>query len=172
MNSYIIPRETKVVYNYFSPSIWTGKIDGYSILDKNTDEWSMAEPLEVFIKENFGIEDMSTALYRYLHGNGYSQRIGPETTLLLLNTPEFKKAHNLIVRGKIKPSGTFAVDMTEVVFHIGRTPVKYTVNPKDETITYTLYEGDGFWDTDFINERYNDSPSSSPDGPGPNLERL
>lgn len=70
--------------------------------------------------------------------------------------------------------------MTDIVFHIGRTPITYKTDIKNNTITYTLYKGDGFWDVDFIDEKYGpNTPAGKafpeffkPDGPGPNLERL
>jgi hypothetical protein len=62
--------------------------------------------------------------------------------------------------------------MTKRVFHIGRTNVSYNVAPN--SVTYKLYDGDGFWDPDFIDEKFlgPNSPYFRPDGPGPNLERF
>lgn len=45
---------------------------------------------------------------------------------------------------------------------------------KEKNITYQLYINDGFWDPDFIDERFLSPHSSNfkPDGMGPNLERF
>ncbi|NQZ76835.1 MAG: hypothetical protein HRT61_12160 [Ekhidna sp.] len=127
-----------------------------------------------------GIDNTFDAVTQYLFGDGSPQAIGPNTTRSLMNTETFRDAHNDILRGKRGLSGRFGVDMTDIVFHIGRTPVSYTTDLKNQTITYTLYEGDGFWDVDFIDERYGpNTPAGKafpdffrPDGPGPNLERF
>ncbi|UII27584.1 hypothetical protein LVD15_03925 [Fulvivirga maritima] len=122
------------------------------------------------------IDNSTDATMQYLNGNGSPQKIGPETTKSLMNTTTFTKIHNAVVIGFKDPSGRFNVDMTNIVFHIGRTPVSYEADLDNGTITYTLYEGDGFWDPDFIDEKVLGgklgTPEFQPDGPGPNLERL
>ncbi|OYX10064.1 MAG: hypothetical protein B7Z16_18460, partial [Algoriphagus sp. 32-45-6] len=126
------------------------------------------------------IDSTVDALKQYLFGDGTPQKIGSKTTNSLINTQAFKNAHNDIVKGKKSLTGSFSVDMTDVVFHIGRTPVRYTTDIKNQTVKYILYEGDGFWDVDFIDEKYGPGTSIGninpnifkPDGPGPNLERL
>ncbi|MEM0939839.1 MAG: hypothetical protein AAGI25_08620 [Bacteroidota bacterium] len=123
-----------------------------------------------------GIDSNYDAVYQYLFGDGSSQAIGPNTTRALMNTETFRDAHNSILRGERSLSGRFGVDMTDIVFYIGRTRVGYNTDVKNQTITYTLYKGDGFWDPDFIDERVLGEglgiPMFQPDGMGPNLERL
>ena len=134
---------------------------------------------------NGGIENTFAAVVHYLIGDGSPQAIGAKTTRLLMNTQTFRNAHNDILRGNRGLSGRFRVDMTDLVFHIGRTPVSYKANIKNQTITYTFYQGDGFWDPDFMDERYGnnsvfdlppeiffDTSKFTTDGMGPNLERL
>jgi hypothetical protein len=111
-----------------------------------------------------------------LFGDGSPQAIGPNTTKALLNTKTFRGVHNDILRGKRNLTGEFRVDMTDIVFHIGRTTVGWNADPSNQTITYSLYLRDGFWDPDFIDERVLGEglgiPMFQPDGMGPNLERL
>ena len=58
---------------------------------------------------------------------------------------------------------------------VGRT-VRVFANPNTRIVTYTLFENDGFWDPDFIdekvNKRFSIGPAWAPDGKGPNLERF
>ncbi|GEM_PF-5365146 len=120
------------------------------------------------------IDNSWQATGHYLFGDGSAANIGPKTTNSLLNSPEFLKAHKGIISGQSNTSGTFNVNMTKRVFHVGRTNVSYTIDPSGKSVTYKLYDGDGFWDPDFIDEKFlgPHSPYFKPDGPGPNLERF
>jgi hypothetical protein len=120
------------------------------------------------------IDNSAQAIVHYLFGGGSPARIGPNTTNSLLNSPTFLNAHRGIINGQSNPSGKFSIDMTKRVFHIGRTNVSYSIDPGGKSVTYKLYDGDGFWDPDFIDEKYlgPNSPYFRPDGPGPNLERF
>ena len=73
-------------------------------------------------------------------------------------------------------SGSFPVNMTDREFHVGRTSVSYSVNSNNNTVTYQLFINNGFWDTDFNDERYAHYFSTSsdfiPDGKWPNFERF
>ncbi len=120
------------------------------------------------------VDNSWQAIKHYLFGDGSPARIGSNTTNSLLNSPQFLKAHRGIINGQSNQSGKFPVDLTKRVFHIGRTNVSYSIAPEGNSVTYKLYDGDGFWDPDFIDEKYlgPSSPYFRPDGPGPNLERL
>jgi hypothetical protein len=126
-----------------------------------------------FKKKEVVIDNSTEATKHYFTGGGAPARIGPNTTRSLLESPEFKKAHEGIKSGQSNNTGKFSVNMTDRVFHIGRTNVSYSISSDKKSVTYTLYDGDGFWDPDFIDEKFFDgNPNFKPDGPGPNLERM
>jgi RHS repeat-associated protein len=153
-----------------------GAMQGMSIGANNFDgKGTLEDPQripEVTITSHRIIDSSWQAAMHYLHGKGSPVYIGRKTTMFLLNTPEFRNAQMGITLGHYKATGSFRVDMTHEVFHIGRTPVSYTVDPNGEYVTYKLYDGDGFWDPDFIDEKFSTAPWNIPDGPGPNLERF
>ncbi|NQD72696.1 hypothetical protein HP439_18390, partial [Sphingobacterium shayense] len=68
------------------------------------------------------------------------------------------------------------INVTEFEFHVGRTTISIIGDPFTQTATYTIFEGDGFWDPDVVDEKINEkifiSPTMIPDGKGPNLERF
>jgi hypothetical protein len=144
-----------------------------------------SEALTSVFSEDVGLSDMAAnggvtvdnswqATGHYLFGDGSAAHIGPKTTNSLLNSPEFLNAHKGIISGQSNANGTFNVNMTKRVFHIGRTNVNYNIDPSGKSVTYKLYGGDGFWDPDFIDEKFlgPNSPYFKPDGPGSNLERF
>ncbi len=124
------------------------------------------------------VDDNWQAWGHYFNGGGSTVDIGPNTTQMLIDHPEFQRRHGRITGGLTTAlSGSFSVDMTGTMFHIGRTNINYNVQVNGDqcTVTYTLFVNDGFWDVDFVDEntlgrlgigRY------QPDGMGPNLERL
>ena len=120
------------------------------------------------------IDNNWQATRHYLFGDGSAAHIGPKTTTSLLNSPEFLSTHKGIISGQTKSSGMFNINMTKRVFHIGRTNVGYSIAPGGKSVTYQLYINDGFWDPDFIDEKFlgPNSPYFKPDGMGPNLERF
>jgi len=122
------------------------------------------------------IDNSWQATIHYLFGDGSPVKIGPKTTQSLLQSPEFQKYNKAIMDHTKNGNGSFSVNMTDRVFHIGRTSVSYSINPNDNTVTYNLFTNDGFWDPDFIDERYahyfSTSNAFTPDGKGPNLERF
>ncbi|MDW3210924.1 MAG: RHS repeat-associated core domain-containing protein [Reichenbachiella sp.] len=124
------------------------------------------------VQTNKGVDNSWDATMQYLTGDGSPQEIGPKTSRSLMNSSRFRNFHNDIVLGRESTSGQFNVNMTDRVFHIGRTNVKYSSNPDNNSITYKLFVNDGFWDPDFIDERYLGGPVNTPDGMGPNLERF
>lgn len=84
-----------------------------------------------------------------------------------------------IISGKTTSlTGSFSVNLTGSVFHVGRTNVDYSIGYTNGncTVTYDMFVRDGFWDPDFIDEyfmgRLLGEPLFQPDGPGPNLERF
>jgi hypothetical protein len=91
-----------------------------------------------------------------------------------MNTDKFKIMHYKIVTGNIQTTkGSYSVNMSNSVFHVGRTNVDYSIN--NHSVTYNLFTRDGFWDPDFIDELTLGKlgvPFCQPDGPGPNLERF
>ena len=125
------------------------------------------------------IDNTENALQHYLFGDGSPVNIGNNTLNALKNSSEFKANLQSFITGKNeKYEGCFSIDMTKTVFHIGRTTVNYrleNINGQSK-LTYNAFVNDGFWDPDFIDERYGKyfaNPNSFvPDGMGPNLERF
>jgi len=122
------------------------------------------------------VDNTKQALSHYLFGDGSPVKIGKETEKALLNSIEFKQNHNKIITGLVTSlEGRINIDLTQEVFHIGRTNADYSINCSSDNciVTYRLFNGDGFWDPDFIDEKYmRDSPYFRPDQLGPNLERF
>ena len=120
------------------------------------------------------IDNTAQALSHYLFGDGSPARIGPKTVSAILNHPDFALGHNQVMNNKLKKN-SFSVDMTWSVFHVGDTRVSYSIDEMNRNITYTLFDGDGFWDADFIDEntlgKWGQQYFQS-DGMGPNLERF
>ena len=170
--------EAKVVQCWFSVDPLAEKyapISPYAYVANNPLIYIDPDGRDIWEVNTRGRVDNSwQATKHYLFGDGSPARIGPNTTNSLLNSPQFLKAHRGIINGQSSQSGKFTVDMTKRVFHIGRTNVSYSIAPGGHSVTYKLYDGDGFWDPDFIDEKYlgPSSPYFRPDGPGPNLERL
>jgi len=124
------------------------------------------------------IDNTDQALDHYFNGNGEPARIGPNTIRELLTSEDFVARNNRIISGQTTSlKGNFSVNMTNKVFHIGRTNVNYSITSTAEysTVTYNLFVNDGFWDVDFIDEKglgWTGISWYEPDGLGPNLERL
>ena len=84
------------------------------------------------------------AVAHYFGGNGEPADVGDRATAMLMNTQTFKdnvKATTTAIRG----NGEFSVDMTGKVFHIGRTPVNYTVHhgSKSSHVDFRLFQYKG-----------------------------
>ena len=60
---------------------------------------------------------------------------------MLMNTPRFK-ANLEATTTQYRESGEFQVDMTDLVFHIGRTPVSYAVHHgvKSSHVDFHLFQ--------------------------------
>lgn len=114
----------------------------------------------------------------YFHGGGASVEIGPNTMNMVYSNEDFLYRHGRITGGKTSAmSGSFSIDMTSQIFHIGRTNVNYRIEVGRELckVHYELFVDDGFWDPDFIDENTLGRlgiPRYQPDGMGPNLERF
>ena len=125
------------------------------------------------------IDNTEDALQHYLFGDGSPVYIGNNTLNALKNSSEFKANLQSFITGKNeKYEGCFSIDMTKTVFHIGRTTVNYrleNINGQSK-LTYNAFVNDGFWDPDFIDEKYGkylaDPNIFVPDGMRPNLERF
>lgn len=129
--------------------------------------------------QNVIIDNTNQAFSHYFKGNGSSARLGPNTVNATLNSNSFQYRHNRIIAGKTTSmSGSFSINLTKTVFHVGRTNVNYSINcaPGHCSVTYNLFVNDGFWDIDFIDEKvlgdWLNIPRFKPDGLGPNLERF
>ena len=119
------------------------------------------------------VDNTEQALGHYLFGDGSAVNIGINSVNSLLKSDEFINSHEGIIHNPAVTTGSFPVDMTRRVFHIGDTRVSWIADFDNQTVTYKLFDGDGFWDPDIIDEYFlGDQPYFRPDGPGPNLERL
>ena len=81
------------------------------------------------------------AVAHYFLGNGEAADVGDRATSMLMNTKIFKD--NLeATTTKVRKSHEFSVDMTGLVFHIGRTPVNYTVHhgTKSSHVDFRLFQ--------------------------------
>ena len=101
------------------------------------------------------IDNTLTAVMHYYLGNGESVNIGDVSTSLLFNTSDFRNNHKSITDNSSKKGGSFSVNMTGEVFHIGRTNVSYKKggNKNTSTVTYKAFSNDGFWDPSFLSEK-------------------
>ncbi|MFO7575031.1 MAG: hypothetical protein R6W67_07720 [Bacteroidales bacterium] len=124
------------------------------------------------------METTAQAINHYYRGRGTPITLGNNTIDALIKSKEFQYRHNRIISGKTtSPTGTFTVNLTGSVFHVGNTNVDYSIQCASGncTVTYTMFARDGFWDVGFIDEyfmgRLLNKPLFKPDGPGPNLER-
>ncbi|PUV21084.1 hypothetical protein [Sphingobacterium athyrii] len=70
----------------------------------------------------------------------------------VLLSPVFIELHKQISKGRFKTNT--GINFTKHKFYIGRTTVNIFADPFKREVTYTLFEGDGFWDPDFIDEKY------------------
>ena len=81
------------------------------------------------------------AVAHYFGGNGEPADVGDRATAMLMNTQTFKD-NVKVTTTAIKENGEFSVDMTGKVFHIGRTPVNYTVHhgSKSSHVDFRLFQ--------------------------------
>ena len=121
----------------------------YRILHNNNNEY--LEGGIVLNKDNLYIMEIDyaapvvhntkEAVIHYYHGNGEPADVGDGATAMLMNTPRFK-ANLEATTTQYRESGEFQVDMTDLVFHIGRTPVSYAVHHgvKSSHVDFHLFQ--------------------------------
>jgi hypothetical protein len=137
-----------------------------------------AAPMLIAQASNPVVDSDWDAWNHYFHGGGKSVEIGDNTMNMVVNNEDFRYRHGRITKGLTSAlSGSFSIDMTSQIFHIGRTNVNYRVEVGRELckVHYELFVNDGFWDPDFIDENTLGRigiPGFQPDGMGPNLERF
>ena len=87
------------------------------------------------------VHNTKEAVIHYYHGNGEPADVGDGATAMLMNTPRFK-ANFEATTTQYRESGEFQVDMTDLVFHIGRTPVSYAVHHgvKSSHVDFHLFQ--------------------------------
>ena len=81
------------------------------------------------------------AVSHYFLGNGEPADVGDAAIAMLMNSKRFKE--NLAAATTLdRHSKEFAVDMTKSIFHIGRTPVHYTVHhgQKSSHVDFHLFQ--------------------------------
>ena len=83
-------------------------------------------------KAGSGPHHNSLAVMHYFTGNGEPADVGDAATAMLMNTPRFKENLKKTTTEN-RNDAEFSVDMTGLVFHIGRTPVNYTVHRGSRT---------------------------------------
>jgi hypothetical protein len=139
-----------------------------------TDKESVQQPSKTRV-----IDNTPQALNHYLNGKGEPVDLGENTIKALLGSKTFQeKLFKIVVGQTTSLNGFFSVDITDKIFHVGRTNVDYEIKPFASSmlsVTFMLFTRDGFWDIDFIDEKAGRpilGKSSTPDGPGPNLERF
>jgi len=164
------------------PSGGTGSINMSQV--DNQRSWDNAHHAYSGLAGNPTIESLGEATWHYYTGNGTPARISPNAFRAVLRSSDFKYRHNRIVTGKTDMTilkGNFGVDMTYsgTYTHLGDTKINYSIDFIEGdyiSITYDFFVGDGFWDSDVIDEKvlggWLREPSFIPDGPGPNLERF
>jgi RHS repeat-associated protein len=119
--------------------------------------------------QNNIISSTAEAKQFYETGDGSPRLIDQNTSMMVVNSPEFQRVINRLVGGKAnRISASFDVDMTSKVFHIGDTNVDYetTIIGSNAYTKFTLFVRDGFWDPNVVAEAL----GVVPDGMGPNLE--
>ncbi|SPE76479.1 hypothetical protein FLACOL_00460 [Flavobacterium columnare] len=123
------------------------------------------------------LKNTKQATDHYLNGDGSPAALDKGTQLELRNSKEYLRVVRRLVSGNANNlNGSFDVDMTSKVFHVGRTNVDYstTCAGGNCTTTFTEFVNDGFYHVDFIDENVLGRmgiPSFKADGLGPNLER-
>ena len=138
--------------------------------------------IETIAKHDYVVNDTSEALGHYFSGLGGVVDVGEITTGELLNSMKFKEKNYKITSGlSTSDEGNFPVNMNSLSLHVRNTRVDYSVkrNENSNSVTYSFFGTDGFWDPDFITEKtigkvplINKWTNSTPDGMGPNLERF
>ena len=122
------------------------------------------------------IENTLQAVTHYYWGGGETVNIGHTSTNEVIQLSSFREQLNDAFLSRTD-EGKFGVDMTKSTFHIGHTNVAWEKGSTRNAmiITAKLYDNDGFWDPDFIDEMIGGKwlriKHLQADGDGPNLER-
>lgn len=117
------------------------------------------------------------AITYYYQGDGKAADVGDQSTKEILSSNKFQSKLYKITTQEVESEGNFSVDLTDKTFHIGHTNVDYkiTSNGLSNSVKFTLFSKDGFWDPDYIAEKCLGGKLGisfcKPDGMGPNLER-
>ena len=147
-------------------------VDGYTVRGSQALMYGK-KPVTKTIDSNIG------AVIHYYEGNGESIMLGNVfTKYALLIHPKFWMKYIENIGKPINYEGSFTINMTYTMFHIGRTTVSYYKG--NNYSIYSLGTNDGFWDPNFIAERYcngnrcrricNRRGATIADKKGPNLE--
>lgn len=119
--------------------------------------------------QNNIISSTAEAKQFYNTGDGSPRLIDQNSSMMVVNSPEFRRVIDRLVSGKANQiSSSFDVDMTSKVFHIGDTNVDYetTIIGSYAYTVFRLFVRDGFWDPNVVAEAL----GVVPDDMGPNLE--
>ncbi len=117
------------------------------------------------------IDDTVSAMWHYFVGFGHEIALGNYFTRhALLTNPVFLSMRDKILTGEKSAVGSFKIDMTDYMFHIGNTTINYY-----STATYSVFSlgtEDGFWDVIVCLEKSETHPNGfiPPDGDGWLLE--
>jgi RHS repeat-associated protein len=94
------------------------------------------------------INSTAEAVNHYYKGSGTDVTLGPDTTAALENHSRVLTAQMRLSNGVTSQSGSFSVDLTGSVFHVGQTNVDYSTSCAAVTCTtnFVGFVRDGFWD--------------------------
>ncbi len=101
------------------------------------------------------IDSNLEATDHYFNGDGGPAELGDKTKDALRTHPRVLQAEERLAAGATAPFGRFAVDMTDRMYHVGRTPVDYATACAGQscTTTFTAFVRDGVWDIFTGNDR-------------------
>ena len=124
---------------------WKWDVNGNLISEGRDNEYTLSDFLNTSVMEiDYAapvVHNTKEAVIHYYHGNGEPADVGDGATAMLMNTPRFK-ANLEATTTQYRESGEFQVDMTDLVFHIGRTPVSYAVHHgvKSSHVDFHLFQ--------------------------------
>ena len=116
------------------------------------------------------VDDNGEAVLWYFVGFGRDRALGDLfTRQWLMIHPEFNRKYNEIINAPMPSSGQFSINMTEFIFHIGKSNINYYT-----TNNYSVFSigiRDAFCDVLYWFEKSEDNPYGiTPDGKGWLLE--
>ena len=95
------------------------------------------------------VDNNKEAIDHYYEGEGETVTIGSKTRdALISNSDQQHRAERIRTGKTLSLSGNYSVDMTDTMYHVGRTRVDYNTvcSSNSCTTTYTAFQNDGFWD--------------------------